>query len=65
MGCGVGSGDSGGSGGVDEIVAEGPEDVLKRYFPLQWLNCPLYGDGGGGGGGGGSGGGGGESAVDV
>ena len=35
VGCGVGSDDSGGgSGGVDEIVAEGPEDVLKRYFPL-------------------------------
>ena len=59
---------------VDEIVAKGPKDVLKRYFPLQWLNCPLYDGGGGGGnggggcgggGGGGFGGGGGESAVDV
>ena len=25
-----------GSGGVDEIVAKGPKDVLKQYFPLQW-----------------------------
>ena len=41
VGCGVGSGNSGGSiGGVDEIVAKGPEDVLKQYFPLAWRNCP-------------------------
>ena len=54
VGRGVGSDNSGGgSGGVDEIVAKGPKDVLKRYFPLQWLNCPLYGVGLGGGGGGG------------
>ena len=50
VGCGIGSGGgcggsvvlvvvivrSGGSGGVDEIVAKGPKDVLKQYFPLQW-----------------------------
>ena len=56
VGCGVGSSNSGGgSGGVDEIVAKGPEDVLKRYFPLKWLNCPLCGGGGSGVGGGGCG----------
>ena len=52
MGCGVGSGNSsGGNGGVDEIVAKGPEDVWKQYFPLAWRNCLQY-DGGEGGGGG-------------
>ena len=45
MGCGIGSagcvvvvvvaGSGGGSGGVDEIVAKDPKDVLKQYFPLQ------------------------------
>ena len=49
----------GGSGGVD-VVANGPQGVLKRYFPLEWLSRPMlgpmYGGGGGdGGGGGGSG----------
>ena len=34
VGCGVGCVNSGGgSGGVDEIVAIGPEDVLMQYFP--------------------------------
>ena len=55
MGCVVGSSNNGGgSGGVDEIVAKGPEDVWKQYFPLAWQNCLQY-DGGEGGGGGGKG----------
>ena len=43
-----------GSGGVDDIVANGPQGVLKQYFPLEWLNCPMMGgfsSGGGAGGG--------------
>ena len=65
LGCGVGSGGSGGSGGgvdveVDDLVAEGPQVVLTPYFLLEWLNCPMYGDGGGDGGGGDGGVGGGD-----
>ena len=57
VGCCVGSGNIGDdSGDVDEIVAKGPKDVLKRYFPLFWLNSPLYCGGGSGGGVGGGGG---------
>ena len=53
VGCGVSCGKSGsGSGGVDEIVAKGPEDVLKRYVPPWVAKYALYGDGGGGGDGG-------------
>ena len=60
LGCGVGSGRSGGGVDVevDDLVAEGPLVVLKPYFLPEWLNCPMYGDGGGGGGGGGGVGGG-------
>jgi len=47
VGCGVSSGKIG-SGSVNEIVAKGPKDVLNRYFPHEWQNCPLYGGGGGG-----------------
>ena len=36
VGCGVGSGNSG--GGVDETVIKGPEVVLKQYFPLARRN---------------------------
>ena len=50
----------GGSDGVDEIVAKGPEDVLRQYFPLAWRNCPRYDGGDGDGGSGGSGGNGGS-----
>ena len=59
---------SGGIGGVDDIVAIGPQDVLKQYFPLGWLNRPMLSgfscDGGGSGcnEGGGRGG---ESGVNV
>ena len=37
---------SGGNGGVDDIVAKGPQGVLKPYFLLEWLNRPMYGGGG-------------------
>ena len=50
---------SGRSGGVDDIVANGPQGVLKRYFPLEWLSRPMLGGfscGGGGDGGDGGGG---------
>ena len=67
--CVVGSG---GSGGLDDIVAKGPQGILKGYLPLEWLNRPLLvdvggGDGGGDGGGGGIGDerGGGGGDVDV
>ena len=39
-GCGVSSGVCG-SGGVDGIVAQGPQGVLKQYFPHEWMNRPL------------------------
>ena len=65
--CVVGSGGSG-----DDIVAKGPQGILKGYLPLEWLNCQLLvGVGGGDGGGDGSGGGvgdgrgGGGGDVDV
>ena len=72
--CVVGSGGSGdGNSGLDDIVAKGPQGILKGYLPLEWLNRPLLvgvggGDGGGDGGGGGIGdgcGGGGGGDVDV
>ena len=63
---------SGGIGGVDDIVAKGPQGILKGYLPLEWLNHPLLvvdggGDGGGDRGGDGSGdrGGGGGGDVNV
>ena len=49
---------SDGSGGVDNIVANRPKGVLRRYFPLEWLICPMLGGfspGGGGDGGDGCG----------
>ena len=57
---------SGGIDGVDDIVANGPQGILKHYFRLEWLNCPMLGgfSGSGGGGGGGVGGGGGGSDDD-
>ena len=36
---------SDGSGGVDNILANGPKGVFKQYFPLEWLSCPLNGGG--------------------
>ena len=71
--CVVGSGDSGdGNGGLDDIVAKGPQGILKGYLPLEWLNHPLLvgvgggdGDGDGGGGWVGDRGGGGGGDVDV
>ena len=50
---------SDGSGGVDNILANGPKGVLKQYFPLEWLIFPMLGGfscGGGGDGGDGGGG---------
>ena len=44
---------SGGIGGVDDIVANGPHGILKHYFRLEWLNCPMLGGFSGNGGGGG------------
>ena len=50
----------GGIGGVDDVVANGPQGILKHYFRLEWLNWPMLGGFSSGGGGGvGSGGGGG------
>ena len=55
---------SGGIDGVDDVVANGPQGILKHYFRLEWLNCPMLGsfsggddddDGGGGCGGNGYG----------
>ena len=51
----------GGIGGVDDVVANGPQGILKHYLHLEWLNCPMTMLGGFSGGGGGGGGGGGRS----
>ena len=45
--CVVGSGDSGDGNGLDDIVAKGPQGILKGYLPLEWLNRPLLVDVGG------------------
>ena len=51
---------SGGIDGVDDVVANGPQGILKHYFRLEWLNCPMLGGFSGSGGGGGGVGGGGD-----
>ena len=51
---------SGGIDGVDDVVANGPQGILKHYFRLEWLMSGGFSSGGGGGddddGGGGCGG---------
>ena len=73
MSCVVGSDGSGdGNSGLDDIVAKGPQGILKGDLPLEWLNRSLlvgvgggHGGGDGGGSGVGDGGGGGGGDVDV
>ena len=52
VGCGVGSGICGGgdSGGVYDIVAKGPQRILKQHYTLEWLNCSMSSGNGVGGG---------------